>query len=325
MALVTLAVFSYNQERFIRDAIVGALSQDYQNLEIIFSDDCSSDKTFEIIERLVLAYRGNHKIILNRNSTNLGLPNHLNKVVKLVSGDLIVVAAGDDISLPNRVSILASKWIAHGCPDGLVFSDVTNIDESGSIVRANSPIMSTSICEYASRFDTIIHGATPAYTTSIFRNFGPLPSNCFSEDRILSFRALLLGDILFVKDRLVMYRKTSNSLSNNYNYNDFGFRLLSVASEYLKVIDQHKVDALAHLDKPNVAKALLRLAQTESTIVKCIRHMHKSNLIDKLVVAARFPGYSGILSRLNLLFTYFELRDTMLYRKIRGAYFYLKR
>ena len=42
---VTLAVIAYNQERFIREAIEGAFAQTYQPLEIILSDDCSSDRT----------------------------------------------------------------------------------------------------------------------------------------------------------------------------------------------------------------------------------------------------------------------------------------
>ena len=65
--LVTFVILSYNEERFIREGIQGAFSQTYSPLEIIISDDCSTDRTFEIIQEEVEGYKGPHKVVLNRN------------------------------------------------------------------------------------------------------------------------------------------------------------------------------------------------------------------------------------------------------------------
>ena len=46
MRLVSFLVIAYNQERFVREACEAALNQDYPNLEIIFSDDASTDATY---------------------------------------------------------------------------------------------------------------------------------------------------------------------------------------------------------------------------------------------------------------------------------------
>ena len=48
--LVTFALFAYNQEKYIREAVEGAFSQTYQRMEIILSDDCSTDSTFDILK-----------------------------------------------------------------------------------------------------------------------------------------------------------------------------------------------------------------------------------------------------------------------------------
>ena len=53
---VSLLVFSYNQFKYIEDAIHSALNQDYCNLEIIISDDCSNDGTFDLVKNLVSNY-----------------------------------------------------------------------------------------------------------------------------------------------------------------------------------------------------------------------------------------------------------------------------
>lgn len=55
---VTMLLISYNPEDKIREAINGALAQDYPNLEIVISDDASTDNTFTVIESCLLGISG---------------------------------------------------------------------------------------------------------------------------------------------------------------------------------------------------------------------------------------------------------------------------
>ena len=50
--LVTVALFAYNSEELVGDAVESLLAQTYSPLEIILSDDCSTDGTFEVMRRL---------------------------------------------------------------------------------------------------------------------------------------------------------------------------------------------------------------------------------------------------------------------------------
>ena len=65
---VTFVLFAYNQEKYIREAVEGALSQTYGAMEIILSDDRSTDRTFEIMEEVVAEYTGIHEVILRKNT-----------------------------------------------------------------------------------------------------------------------------------------------------------------------------------------------------------------------------------------------------------------
>ena len=69
--MVTFALFAYNQEKYIREAVKGAFSQTYEPLEIILSDDCSSDRTFEIMQEMAKAYQGPHRVVARTNRKNL--------------------------------------------------------------------------------------------------------------------------------------------------------------------------------------------------------------------------------------------------------------
>ena len=105
--LVTFALFAYNQEQYIREAVEGAFSQTYEPLEIILSDDCSSDRTFEIMKEMAAAYEGPHEVQIRQSAVNAGILAHVLRVSREASGDYIIVAAGDDISQPKRTEIIA--------------------------------------------------------------------------------------------------------------------------------------------------------------------------------------------------------------------------
>ena len=106
---VSFFLFAYNQELYIREACEAALAQDYADLEVVFSDDCSTDRTFEVMQEVARVYQGPHKIVLNRNRENQGLIGHVNLSHQISSGDLIVVAAGDfkhkEIHLGYKISV----------------------------------------------------------------------------------------------------------------------------------------------------------------------------------------------------------------------------
>ncbi len=101
---VTMAVISYNQEKTIGYAVDSALAQDYEGpLTIVLSDDCSQDGTFRIMQEKAAAYKGPHKIILNRNDENLYVAGHLFKALSLAPSELQCKVDGDDYSAPDRV------------------------------------------------------------------------------------------------------------------------------------------------------------------------------------------------------------------------------
>jgi glycosyltransferase involved in cell wall biosynthesis len=73
--LVSVIAVSYNHGKYMKEAINSLLNQDYSPLEIIISDDHSTDDTFEIAKGVIGKYSGPHHIILNQNSQNLGIGN----------------------------------------------------------------------------------------------------------------------------------------------------------------------------------------------------------------------------------------------------------
>lgn len=221
--LVTFALFAYNQETLIADAMNAALAQDYGHLEVIVSDDCSTDGTWKVIESIADQYRGPHALRVVRNESNMGIGPHVGNVGMLARGDLIVVAAGDDFSVPERVSRIVETWIAHGRPEGALHSSVLvrqSSDDQGirSDGAAADPAKATLEYFVKNHFRALCVGAAAAYTKGLFTRFPPLQTPF--EDITLTFRALLIGNLMYVDAVLVHYHFNESSISRHLRITD---------------------------------------------------------------------------------------------------------
>lgn len=98
MPKISVIMSTYNEERYIADAVRSILDQTFGDLEIIIYDDASTDKTFEILEGI-----RDERILLHRNEENRGLTVNLNRALREVKGEFIARMDGDDISRPERL------------------------------------------------------------------------------------------------------------------------------------------------------------------------------------------------------------------------------
>ena len=90
---VSVMIPTYNQEKYIAQAIESVLSQDYENIEIVIADDCSSDRTGEIAQ----IYQSDPRVKYYRNEKNLGrVGNYRNTLYSHTTGDWVVNLDGDD-------------------------------------------------------------------------------------------------------------------------------------------------------------------------------------------------------------------------------------
>lgn len=186
--LVTFAVFAYNQEDFVRDAIESAFAQTYSPLEIILSDDCSADRTFQIMKELASAYSGPHRIVVRKNAANSGVLGHVLTVAKMARGEFLVVAAGDDISFPERTEGQVA-FMRRATDSVVVVSsfDIVFDNDTGAESMAHLDVL----MDYYSKTRAWFHGATACYRLSILRNL-PVPSiKIYYED--MAFIAAFAG------------------------------------------------------------------------------------------------------------------------------------
>lgn len=219
--LVTFALFAYNQEKYIREAIEGAFAQKYEPLEIILSDDCSTDQTFEIMKEMASLYDGPHKIKVRRNAFNMGTALHVYSAFLDSRGALFVVAAGDDISLSIRTSEIVSAWNKAGRPPGVIHSGretfIDTLPGKTQLYPANTLGDGRDVLRVIA-LPCWLPAAAPtcAYTREVFELFPPLFGGSIIEDAPLLLRSALVGN--YIKCELPLIRQRVHIESNGSGY-----------------------------------------------------------------------------------------------------------
>jgi len=251
--LVSYCLFTYNQETYIKEAILAALNQTYSPLEIVISDDCSTDSTFQAVTRTVKEYKGPHRIVLNRNKKNLGLGGNFSKVCySIATGDYLVTVAGDDISKKNHVEQAVFYMEKYDDVSMLDFN-AEIINEEGVIV-GNNPLTferkKFSVDDYLKLKRVQSFAPGRIIKRNLLTAFNPISNDCPTEDSILVLRSLLKGGFYRINEQLVYYRKHNNSLSSKKS-------LANISNS--KIVEQYRQDILHYYDCGLINKKQFRL------------------------------------------------------------------
>jgi len=290
---LTLGVIFYNQEAFAEQAVLGALAQTYSPLEIILSDDASTDDTFGVIQRVIEGYDGPHKVVLNRNQENLGLVGNVNRVVELATGEIILLAGGDDISMPNRAARAAEVLAAVEDCLCVTFGQIPfEGEEIPTEIDTRQPKEGYSrytLTDYVSapRFHT--DGATRAYRRAVFDFFGPIASDCPLEDYPLLLRSFLLGDVLVVPEPQVLYRVHEGGISQFGNARRFDREALY--RQFLCDLDVAAEHGLLADDERDRLKSVLALRRDRKVFAVALHFAPNRLAVLRMIVETKV--YSG--------------------------------
>jgi len=99
--LVSVAIITYNQKEYLKECIESILEQDYDNIEIVIADDCSTDGTQEMLKEYNEKYP--NKFVLKLSDKNQGITKNSNLAHFACSGKYIAWMGGDDLMLPGKI------------------------------------------------------------------------------------------------------------------------------------------------------------------------------------------------------------------------------
>lgn len=158
MARVSVGLPVYNGERYVEASLQSVLTQTYTDLEVIVSDNGSTDATLEIVERVA---GGDARVVLVRNETNRGAAWNYNEVFRRSSGEFFRWHAHDDLLDPCAIealvdaldgdagAVLAHTWTQFVDADGEpteLFRDDLQVTSSSAWRRLRSIVRRLTYC-----------------------------------------------------------------------------------------------------------------------------------------------------------------------------------
>jgi glycosyltransferase involved in cell wall biosynthesis len=221
MSLPSISVIflSYKQQDYVVAALRAVLEQDLPEFEVIIGDDDSPDETRALIEAELEGYRGKASIILLPPAPNVGVIRNFNRCAALATGDILVAAAGDDVSHPMRLRRIAEFFRDHpGCYAH--YSNARVVDATGGVLR---PVWYHHRGVLFRQFDprgfhlyqgVQFCGATGSYRGDVFRKFPPMSGATGGEDAPLVVRSLLLGSAAIDSEILLDWRWHGANMSH---------------------------------------------------------------------------------------------------------------
>lgn len=230
--LCSIILLTYNHEKYVHNALISLIEQDYNNIEIIVSDDCSPDNTWKIIKEIYNSFKEKRKIIINRNRQNLGLIQNLNKSLEMCSGEYIILHGGDDISYKNRVTKIINAFSRDKNITAVV-AQSEYIDNSNKIIGSTKrgENIYTLDDEYIKSLSFMLGMSGLSIKRKVYEIFGPFLNTTPTEDSTFRLRAILLGKIYESPDILLKYRVHKDSLS--YGENIYKLSTNLIAKQYV--------------------------------------------------------------------------------------------
>jgi glycosyltransferase involved in cell wall biosynthesis len=205
--LVSIAMATYNGEKFITRQLDSIFTQTYGPLEVIAVDDCSNDETPTILEE----YRKRYGLMVVRNPKRLGFVKNFEKAILLCSGEYIALSTQDDIWLPNKIERLVSS-IKKAT---LICSDVSLIDEHDEvIVPSLERALHIPVPRTENQFTTLVfldyvRGCSSMFHQSLIPHALPIPEAAMSHDWWLGICATRLRGVTYLPEQLTLYRRHS--------------------------------------------------------------------------------------------------------------------
>jgi glycosyltransferase involved in cell wall biosynthesis len=204
--LVSIVMATYNGEKFLRTQLDSIVNQTHSLVEIIITDDCSTDNTWPVIQE----YKNrDSRIKAIRNEINIGYTRNFEKAIGVAQGKYIAFCDQDDIWHHEKIEILLKSVEGYG----LCFSDSELIDEEGRLLGKKLSDLK-NVESYTNCLPFLIGNCVPGHACLVNREalMKALPfPGFFVYDWWLAFYFSCAGKINFVKTPLVQYRQHQNN------------------------------------------------------------------------------------------------------------------
>ena len=211
---ISIAMATYNGEKYISEQIDSLLKQTVSFSELIICDDCSKDNTRQILKTYA---DKDSRIKVYFNETNLGFKKNFEKAVSLCTSQYIALSDQDDIWVPEHLELLIKAYESNDCV--LACGNAFVADAKGNPVGYKCKPDTYYVSQNPDTqflqvlYSIPVQGCTAFFKKDDFKEYLPIPETQKFHDQWLALLAITKGKIFFVNDGLLYYRTHSNNVT----------------------------------------------------------------------------------------------------------------
>ena len=214
---VTIIIPSYNRAHFIEATITSALAQDYANLEILISDNCSTDNTDLVINK----YLSDKRIKYFRNESNIGMTANFDLATKRANGKYITYLSSDDYLINDHYISESVSLINKYSNVLLVLAINKSINMGTNKVKTGGGFnkefyYGTELFLQFPRIKTFSWVAALVHRETLL-SIHPFEKQYTSIDVMCNLRFLLLGNMAFLNKPSYMLRIHDDNATTSTN------------------------------------------------------------------------------------------------------------
>lgn len=252
---VSIALCTYNGQKFLGKQLDSLVGQTYQNLELIIVDDNSTDETHKILSDYARRFQF---IQVYQNEFNLGFVKNFEKAVKFCDGDFIAISDQDDIWELNKIETLINEIE----DNDLVYHGSLFINENDKPIQDLKLSDKTNLYSNQSNlyflFNNSISGHASMFKKELLEYALPFDER-FYYDWWLAFVASSIGKIKYVDKLLVKYRQHNHNISGilaekikdkskfGNKYFDFDLAWIEFLSRFKQAQNQNEIKHIYHV------------------------------------------------------------------------------
>jgi glycosyltransferase involved in cell wall biosynthesis len=290
---LTCIIPIYNGESFVEEQLLSIINQSVKVEEIIIIDDFSFDNSLKIVNEIKEDFP-ERTILINSNSSNIGVVKCIELGIRMSHGDYIFFADQDDLWMPNKVEVflehvLKKESVELFYSDGYVANENLEVFATLSEVFYKDSMYSDKIKLAKSlKLSNFVPGCTILIKKSFALSLLPIPEGLLLHDGWFSIVAHLKNTSAFINDKLIVYRrhdKTLTKLPKLITFPKLKFYFTSDFESYLMSYINHLLLAYEHLSLDKDYRLVTAYKYFESLKLKLLR---KNKGIKHLKILIKF-------------------------------------
>ena len=215
MEQIDILMAPYNGEKYLREQIESILNQTYSNIRLIISDDCSKDKTREIIKEYE---QKDNRITAYFQENNLGYAKNFEFLLTKVENDFYMLSDQDDYWLPEKVEKTFNRLKETNTD--LVFTDLEVVDENLKTIYQSFNdfmLLSRKIQKCLNTYElqylyNCVTGCTLLSKKEYIEKIIPIPKAKYViHDTWIGLIVALYGKVQYLNEKTIKYRQHGNN------------------------------------------------------------------------------------------------------------------